>query len=194
MLTSVDGKISTGSTDNLDTDTDFRKIKGIKEGLQQYYDIEKKTDLHSLNSGRVMAKIGINKNDKLFSGLDMVSFIVIDNSNLKLIREKKNYFQDKFADLDQFYQFLGDIQKSGVNLGRETSTYIKRRYINEKLRKAVWDRDGAKCVKCGSTTNLGFDHIIPIRKGGKNNLKNLRILCGTCNKSKKNELQKREES
>jgi len=39
MLMSVDGKISTGNIDNRDVDKDFPKIKGIKEGLKQYYDI-----------------------------------------------------------------------------------------------------------------------------------------------------------
>ena len=45
MLISVDGKISTGSTDELDVDQDFPKIAGLKEGLHQYYEIEQTTDL-----------------------------------------------------------------------------------------------------------------------------------------------------
>ena len=60
MLMSVDGKISTGASDHLDVDKDFPKIAGVKEGLHQYYEIEQTTDLWSLNSGRVQAKIGIN--------------------------------------------------------------------------------------------------------------------------------------
>lgn len=56
MLMSVDGKISTGATDDLDVDNDFPNIKGVNEGLHQYYEIEKTTDLWSLNSGRVQAK------------------------------------------------------------------------------------------------------------------------------------------
>ncbi|KKR95848.1 MAG: RibD domain protein [Candidatus Uhrbacteria bacterium GW2011_GWD1_41_16] len=78
MLMSVDGKISTGNTDNLDVDKDFPKIKGIKEGLQQYYDIEQTTDLYSLNSGRVQAKVGVNKPQKNIVKLP-VSFLIIDN-------------------------------------------------------------------------------------------------------------------
>ncbi len=78
MLISVDGKISTGSTDNLDVDKDFPKIKGIKEGLQQYYEIEKTTDLYSLNSGKVLAKVGANKPQKNIVKLQ-VSFLIIDN-------------------------------------------------------------------------------------------------------------------
>lgn len=78
ILTSVDGKISTGSTDVLDVDKDFPKIKGIKEGLKQYYEIEKTTDLHSLISGRVLAKVGVNKPQKNIAKTP-VSFLVIDN-------------------------------------------------------------------------------------------------------------------
>ena len=50
MLMSVDGKISTGAVDELDVDRDFPRINGVKEGLYQYYEIEKTTDLWSLNS------------------------------------------------------------------------------------------------------------------------------------------------
>ena len=50
MLMSVDGKISTGAVDELDVDRDFPRINGVKEGLYQYYEIEKTTDLWSINS------------------------------------------------------------------------------------------------------------------------------------------------
>ena len=80
MLMSVDGKISTGATDNLDVDKDFPKIKGIKEGLQQYYDIEQTTDLWSLNSGRVQAKMGVNELPAPDKG--NVNFVIIDNTHL----------------------------------------------------------------------------------------------------------------
>ena len=42
MLMSVDGKISTGQTDNMDVDKDFPKLSGVKEGLSQYYEIEQR--------------------------------------------------------------------------------------------------------------------------------------------------------
>lgn len=80
MLMSVDGKISTGASDDLDVDKDFPNIPGIKEGLRQYYDIEKTTDLWSLNSGRVMAKVGVN--ERPLPKKRDVSFAVVDNSHL----------------------------------------------------------------------------------------------------------------
>jgi 2,5-diamino-6-(ribosylamino)-4(3H)-pyrimidinone 5'-phosphate reductase len=78
MLMSVDGKISTGDTDVMDVDKDFKLIKGVKEGNQQYYDLERQTDLHSLNTGRVFEKIGINEKAEDPKKME-VSFIVIDN-------------------------------------------------------------------------------------------------------------------
>lgn len=80
MLTSVDGKISTGATDDLDVDTDFPKIPGVREGLHQYYEIEQTTDLWSLNSGRVQAKLGVNA--KKMPSKTPVSFAIIDNDHL----------------------------------------------------------------------------------------------------------------
>lgn len=78
MLMSVDGKISTGDNDQLDVDCDYPKLDGIKEGLHQYYEIEQCQDLWSLNTGRVMAKIGMNEAD-LNLAKTPVSFVIIDN-------------------------------------------------------------------------------------------------------------------
>lgn len=80
MLMSVDGKISTGATDELDVDKDFPQIAGVSEGLHQYYEIEQTTDLWTLNSGRVQAKIGVNTKD--MPNRTPVSFSVIDNTHL----------------------------------------------------------------------------------------------------------------
>ena len=80
MLMSVDGKISTGASDNLDVDKDFPEITGVKEGLHQYYEIEQTTDLWSLNSGRVQAKLGVNV--KKMPNKTPVSFVIIDNKHL----------------------------------------------------------------------------------------------------------------
>ena len=78
MLTSLDGKISSGSTDINDSDRDFCRIDGVKEGLHQYYEIEQTTDLFSLNTGRTMAKIGVNDPD-MPQRHTVASFIIIDS-------------------------------------------------------------------------------------------------------------------
>ena len=77
MLMSADGKISLGANGQLDFDKDLPKT-AIKAGLKQYYGIEQKTDLFSLNTGRVMAKIGINDKTDI-PAKTPVNYIIIDN-------------------------------------------------------------------------------------------------------------------
>ncbi|MBC8453326.1 MAG: dihydrofolate reductase family protein [Chloroflexi bacterium] len=78
LLVSADGKISTGDTDAMDVDKDYPEIPGIKEGLDQYYDMERNTDLFSFNSGRVFAKVGINDRTDV-PAKTKVNFVVVDN-------------------------------------------------------------------------------------------------------------------
>ena len=80
MLMSVDGKISTGATDELDVDRDFQQIAGLREGLRQYYEIEQTTDLWSFNTGRVQAKMGVNTAET--PAKTPVSFVLLDNHHL----------------------------------------------------------------------------------------------------------------
>ncbi len=77
MLMSLDGKMNSGSSDELDVDRDWCNIPHIKEGLHQYYEIEQTTDCYSLNTGRVMAKVGAN--ERPFGDKWGVSFIAVDN-------------------------------------------------------------------------------------------------------------------
>lgn len=60
-----------------------------------------------------------------------------------------------------------------------TSAYGSRKewaVIAEEIKRA----DGYKCRKCGSTTNLQVDHIIPIAQGGQTVKSNLWTLCLDC--------------
>ena len=79
MLESIDGKINSGNSDELDVDRDWKNIDGLREGLQQYYDIESETDLFSFNTGRVMAKIGINNRTEEPHKIDALTFVILDN-------------------------------------------------------------------------------------------------------------------
>jgi len=64
----------------------------------------------------------------------------------------------------------------------------RREPIPEAVRLFVWQRDGGKCVKCGSNELLEFDHIIPIAKGGSSTERNVQLLCEKCNRSKSTNL------
>jgi len=77
LVISLDGKITTGSTDNLDSDLDWKRIAGVKEGVAQYYKVEQSLGPNYLNSGRVLEKVGFN-NKKVVPEKEPLKFVVID--------------------------------------------------------------------------------------------------------------------
>ncbi len=60
--------------------------------------------------------------------------------------------------------------------------------IPDDIKLLVWERDGGACTKCGSTSELQYDHIIPQSLGGATTPENLQILCGICNRAKSNSI------
>lgn len=56
--------------------------------------------------------------------------------------------------------------------------------ISVDTRLFVWQRDGGACRNCGSTTNLHFDHVIPLSWGGASTADNVQLLCRDCNLKK----------
>lgn len=59
--------------------------------------------------------------------------------------------------------------------------------IPEHVRKYVFDRDRYQCQSCRKTeaeAKLTVDHIVPLAKGGTNDISNFQTLCSSCNSSK----------
>lgn len=64
------------------------------------------------------------------------------------------------------------------------------RLIPSAVKVAVWQRDGGRCIKCGATDNLHFDHIIPYAKGGTSlSAENIQILCARHNLAKRDRIE-----
>jgi 5-methylcytosine-specific restriction endonuclease McrA len=62
------------------------------------------------------------------------------------------------------------------------------RYIPLEVKWAVWGRDGGRCTfvgengqRCPACSDLDFDHIIPVARGGKSTEDNVRLLCAAHN-------------
>jgi hypothetical protein len=64
------------------------------------------------------------------------------------------------------------------------------RLIPTAVKIEVWKRDKGRCVKCGSSENLHFDHDLPFSKGGTSLLaKNIQLLCAKHNLQKHGKIQ-----
>ena len=61
----------------------------------------------------------------------------------------------------------------------------QNRVIPTSVKLEVWRRDGGKCVQCGSSQNLHFDHVIPYSLGGSSLVaENIQLLCARHNLGK----------
>jgi hypothetical protein len=72
---------------------------------------------------------------------------------------------------------------------RERTPSDDSRYISSEVKRIVWERDGGRCVICGSMHHLEYDHDIPVCQGGSNTENNIRLLCMHCNRRKSGKIE-----
>lgn len=73
---------------------------------------------------------------------------------------------------------------------REVNNIEHNRMIPTSVKLEVWKRDKGRCVTCGSTDNLHFDHILPFSKGGTSlKVENIQLLCARHNLQKRDKIE-----
>jgi len=66
----------------------------------------------------------------------------------------------------------------------------RRRVIPTAVKLEVWKRDAGKCVICGATDELHFDHDLPWAKGGTSFVaSNVQLLCARHNLAKRDQIE-----
>jgi hypothetical protein len=82
------------------------------------------------------------------------------------------------------------VQDAGTQIGGGPKHDVAHnRLIPTAVKLEVWKRDRGRCVECGSTDNLHFDHIIPFSKGGSSLVpENIQLLCARHNIEKRDEI------
>lgn len=63
-----------------------------------------------------------------------------------------------------------------------------RRKLSDKKRFMVMERDGFRCRYCGAAADearLEVDHVVPVSKGGGDDMGNLVTACRECNSGKR---------
>lgn len=98
----------------------------------------------------------------------------------------RNHYYDSYKynrdDLCEMMKYIREREKF------QNSKEYQRKKMSPKLRYEVLKRDGFRCVLCGrgreDGVKLEVDHIIPVSKGGRTTMSNLRTLCMECNRGK----------
>ena len=200
LLSSLDGKTSTGAVNDRDYDKDLKVLPGIMEGVQQYYDIEGQTDIFSLNTGKTMAKIGVNTEKNPIHCPDL-TFIIIDNNHLNshginnlcdnlhsLILVSQNemhpafemkrdnmltfYYEDEIDFVDLFHKFKKDygIERITVQSGGTMNAVLLRENLIDKVAVVV-----APCLVGGKDTPSMVDGRSLVSKADLKLIKTMKL-------------------
>ena len=106
-----------------------------------------------------------------------ILFIVIGNVITAISKEKKEEEQRKQREKAEAEKVKKELQKDA----HRAFVAQQRRLMTDSLRYDVMRRDGFRCQICGATAADGYklhvDHILPVSKGGKTEMGNLRTLC-----------------
>jgi hypothetical protein len=88
------------------------------------------------------------------------------------------------------FKFRLELLRDKLPEDMETENLDHNRVIPASIKLQVWKRDKSRCVKCGSTGNLHFDHIIPYSKGGSSLVaENIQLLCARHNLGKRDKIE-----
>lgn len=120
----------------------------------------------------------------LFQSVREAFFLLFSNRSILLMFNEmiaRSMSEIPFDELPQDY--AKNFEKSGV---------LKRVYMPDWVRRAVFFRDRGMCVSCKSDLSgllnvwceHHFDHIVPLASGGLNDVTNVQLLCATCNLKK----------
>lgn len=100
----------------------------------------------------------------------------------------------EFSGIRNVFKFKLKITSINITEKKEEIPSFKdlehNRMIPTSVKLAVWKRDKGRCVQCGSTDNLHFDHILPFSKGGTSlKVENIQLLCVRHNLQKRDKIQ-----
>lgn len=162
----------------------------------EYNELKKYINVDEAKELKINNDEYINCQNELFDSLknklipEFRVVIYINYSSRKGRVKKKKY---QIYNKEQFYNKIQEYFKlKNEKKLYEISSRVERSKMSESMRYDVLKRDNYRCQICGTSSkdgaNLQVDHIIPVSKGGKTEMKNLQTLCSRCNIGKSNKM------
>jgi hypothetical protein len=151
--------------------------KELKSDLQIYAFFKRKYR-------RVAAKVF--KNTTLCPVIDIKIEVCLILTNIRGLYKKS---KTKVFEADKIEAIIRKLNNTDNGFYKDGEIWqsisrVERGKVSNKMRFAIYRRDGNRCRICGSRKNLEVDHIFPIAKGGKTTFDNLQTLCHRCNAKK----------
>ncbi|MFA6524387.1 MAG: HNH endonuclease [Candidatus Paceibacterota bacterium] len=88
------------------------------------------------------------------------------------------------------FRYILKLSNREENSGVENIKLEHTRLIPSEVKREVWKRDQGKCVLCGDSKNLHFDHDLPFSKGGTSlSSSNVKLLCMKHNLQKSDKIE-----
>ncbi len=102
------------------------------------------------------------------------------------------YWEDEQLEADDVLALVRDrerrrkrkLERAHTALALDQEPAQRREPIPREVKRAVFERDGGRCVECDASFDLQYDHVIPVSMGGATTVQNLQLLCAPCNQSK----------
>lgn len=73
-----------------------------------------------------------------------------------------------------------------ISFVAETTSSVQ---FPKNLENLAWNRDHGKCRLCGNDEQLRYSHVIPLSKGGSNTLRNVQLLCESCDRKETDKIE-----
>ena len=117
--------------------------------------------------------------EKVFPGVwslkgyfDLVDYKIVSDSKRKVFR------------------YILKLSNRKENKNSNTVQLEHTRLIPSEVKREVWKRDQGRCVLCGDTKNLHFDHDLPFSRGGTSlSANNVKLLCMKHNLQKSDKIE-----
>lgn len=124
--------------------------------------------------------------EELFEKISREVFYLLFNNRNLLMRFNKimKYYVEDIV--------ITDIENEKIKLLFKNDGRLIRKRIPEWVKKAVFFRDRGHCCNCNKditgvisiSEKKHFDHIVPLKLGGINDVSNIQLLCERCNLKK----------